>query len=358
MEWRLRVLGRICASLADFSCLSVHWSSWPFKSRSLSRKAQIDNGCECPPRLEHVISGDIRQVYDFLWIPQLIDKFNKSIRSWRRREGPVVVDWRDLKSVSECVFSEIKPLLVQLTLIAPDFTVKANSIPELLNINKQIAVAVPNWQLRYAWMLLFIMYRTVVPIAGACSSSRIDLHPVTIQKNEHAETTSEWLNVLPAEGIATLVVTVFREDAINGASSSIVVDTDGPVRGHGPGSCCYFSNRILTIPGGLLYSSTEVDNNISILYLWWYIWNSRSRIGYEPELIGPGRTGSLMVPKFQVVKRRSHNHDLCLELESNAKDDLYGTAFVDRHRWEVWKVGIPTVGLGSLVLAQAMSEFR
>ncbi|GJU13866.1 hypothetical protein Tco_1136262 [Tanacetum coccineum] len=75
--------------------------------------------------------------------PQLIDKFNKSIRSWRRRESPVAVDWCDLKSISECVLIEIKPLLVQLTLVAPSFTVKTNGIPELLNIDSRIREANP-----------------------------------------------------------------------------------------------------------------------------------------------------------------------------------------------------------------------
>ncbi|GJQ92887.1 hypothetical protein Tco_0004026 [Tanacetum coccineum] len=36
---------------------------------------------------------------------------------------------------SECVFSEVKPLLIQLTLVTPGDSVIANSIPELLNID-------------------------------------------------------------------------------------------------------------------------------------------------------------------------------------------------------------------------------
>ncbi|GKB33859.1 hypothetical protein Tco_0873260 [Tanacetum coccineum] len=81
-----------------------HWSSWPFKPRSLSRKAQIDDCRECPLRL-------------------------------RGRKSLVVVDWCDLESISECVFSKVEPLLIQLTLVTPVDSVIANSIPELLNID-------------------------------------------------------------------------------------------------------------------------------------------------------------------------------------------------------------------------------
>ncbi|GJU82773.1 hypothetical protein Tco_1285138 [Tanacetum coccineum] len=51
------------------------------------------------------------------------------------RKSLVVVDWCDLKSISECVFSEVKPLLIQLTLVTPVGSFIANSIPELLNID-------------------------------------------------------------------------------------------------------------------------------------------------------------------------------------------------------------------------------
>ncbi|GKF91570.1 hypothetical protein Tco_0275271, partial [Tanacetum coccineum] len=110
------------------------------------------------------------------------DKFHKSIRSWRRREGLVVVDWRDLKRFSECVFSEIKPLLIQLTLIAPGFTVKANSIPEFYLVNWaglrfffiQIAVAFPNWHPSNLRDTICSSVRTGDAIAGACSALAID----------------------------------------------------------------------------------------------------------------------------------------------------------------------------------------
>ncbi|GJW42186.1 hypothetical protein Tco_0070985 [Tanacetum coccineum] len=64
-----------------------------------------------------------------------IDKVDKSILSWRGRKSLVVVDWCDLKSISECVFSKVEPLLIQLTLVTPVGSVIANSIPELLNID-------------------------------------------------------------------------------------------------------------------------------------------------------------------------------------------------------------------------------
>ncbi|GJW68027.1 hypothetical protein Tco_0122451 [Tanacetum coccineum] len=65
----------------------------------------------------------------------IVDKVDKSILSWKGRKSLVVVDWRDLKSISECVFSEVEPLLIQLTLVTPVGSVIANSIPELLNID-------------------------------------------------------------------------------------------------------------------------------------------------------------------------------------------------------------------------------
>ncbi|GJV31692.1 hypothetical protein Tco_1392092 [Tanacetum coccineum] len=65
----------------------------------------------------------------------IIDKVDKSVLSWRGRKSLVVVDWRDPKSISECVFSEVEPLLIQLILVTPGDSVIANSIPELLNID-------------------------------------------------------------------------------------------------------------------------------------------------------------------------------------------------------------------------------
>ncbi|GJZ41972.1 hypothetical protein Tco_0588858 [Tanacetum coccineum] len=76
-----------------------HWSSWPFKRR-----------------LMIVVSA--------------LHGWNMSLQ-----KAIVVVDWHDPKSISECVFSEVKPLLIQLTLVTPGDSVIANSIPELLNID-------------------------------------------------------------------------------------------------------------------------------------------------------------------------------------------------------------------------------
>ncbi|GKC74946.1 hypothetical protein Tco_1125720 [Tanacetum coccineum] len=117
-------------SIVDVSTIDTHPKGFvalellPFKSRIFPVRHKMIMDCECPPRRcdTFQLLGNIRpSVKTFLLdTPNLkIDKFNKSIRSWRRREGPVVVNWHDLKSVSECVFSKIKPLLVQLTLIAP-----------------------------------------------------------------------------------------------------------------------------------------------------------------------------------------------------------------------------------------------
>ncbi|GKA00606.1 hypothetical protein Tco_0673156, partial [Tanacetum coccineum] len=65
----------------------------------------------------------------------IIDKVDKSILNWRGRKSRIVVDWCDPKSISECVFSEVEPLLIQLTLVTPGDSVIANSIPGLLNID-------------------------------------------------------------------------------------------------------------------------------------------------------------------------------------------------------------------------------
>ncbi|GKE22064.1 hypothetical protein Tco_1433576, partial [Tanacetum coccineum] len=84
-----------------------HWSSCPLKPRSLSRKARINDCRECSPWLEHL----------------------------EGKKKPCCCDWRYPKSISECVFSEVERLLIQLTLVTPDDSVIANSIPELLNID-------------------------------------------------------------------------------------------------------------------------------------------------------------------------------------------------------------------------------
>ncbi|GJR43047.1 hypothetical protein Tco_1311150 [Tanacetum coccineum] len=70
-----------------------------------------------------------------LQITQTVDKVDKSILSWRGRKSLIVVDWCDLKSISENVFSKVEPFLIQLTLVNPVGSVIANSIPELLNID-------------------------------------------------------------------------------------------------------------------------------------------------------------------------------------------------------------------------------
>nr|GEV28463.1 hypothetical protein [Tanacetum cinerariifolium] len=89
-----------------------HWSPWHFKPRRLSREAQINDCCECFPRLEHVISYDIGQVLDQFWVSQFVDKVDLCIRRWRGSKCLVVVDWCDLKGISESVFREIEPLLI------------------------------------------------------------------------------------------------------------------------------------------------------------------------------------------------------------------------------------------------------
>ncbi|GJU01779.1 hypothetical protein Tco_1112117 [Tanacetum coccineum] len=140
---------------------------------------------------------------------------------WRGRKSLVVVDWCDLKSISECIFSKVEPLLIQLTLVTPIGSVIANSILELLNIDSwycrrggkrseevgvfqnvhrnlvnwvalrffsiQIAIAFPYWHPTNARQDLFIY-------AGGWCQSRPGV-----------------LDIVAVEGYGTLVVTIQRD---------------------------------------------------------------------------------------------------------------------------------------------------
>nr|GEX50717.1 copia protein [Tanacetum cinerariifolium] len=96
---------------------------------------KINDRSECPPRLKHVISHDNKQAADNFRVTQIVDKVDESIRCWWGRKW-IVVDWCDLKSVSECVFGKIEPLLIWLTDVSCSVSVISNCIPKLLNINR------------------------------------------------------------------------------------------------------------------------------------------------------------------------------------------------------------------------------
>nr|GEU34965.1 hypothetical protein [Tanacetum cinerariifolium] len=78
-----------------------HWSLWPFKPRSLSCETQFNDYCECSLWLKHVISYNIRKVPDKFRVTQFVNKVDKSIRRWRGIQCFVVVDWCDMKGISE-----------------------------------------------------------------------------------------------------------------------------------------------------------------------------------------------------------------------------------------------------------------
>ncbi|GJR94941.1 hypothetical protein Tco_0267115 [Tanacetum coccineum] len=70
-----------------------HWSSWSFKPRSLSRKAQIDDYRECPPRLIELVNiavyeasfNDMRNIKMTMPRMQLNSKFvNNMLPEWSR----------------------------------------------------------------------------------------------------------------------------------------------------------------------------------------------------------------------------------------------------------------------------------
>ncbi|GJS61769.1 hypothetical protein Tco_0656553 [Tanacetum coccineum] len=90
--------GYNCACVADSFCSVKVWNG-------LSEFSQIpfDNRYESidgrPKNLQHWALA--------FQIQKTVDKVDKSILSWRGRTSLVVVDWCDLKSISECVFSKI-----------------------------------------------------------------------------------------------------------------------------------------------------------------------------------------------------------------------------------------------------------
>ncbi|GKB60636.1 hypothetical protein Tco_0916822 [Tanacetum coccineum] len=119
-----------------------------------------------------------------------VDKVDKSILSWRGRKSLVVVDWRDLKSISECVFSKVEPLLIQLTLVTPVGSVIANSSLKLLIDSCIVEEADSN-----AFPIgtyeceqdLFICVGEVGVKAGACSTGALTSAIISAQSHTQKE---------------------------------------------------------------------------------------------------------------------------------------------------------------------------
>nr|GFA49194.1 hypothetical protein [Tanacetum cinerariifolium] len=87
----------------------------------------------CEPHAQSVSNPSLNTVVKNL-LTAALATYKKQVEL--RNEWLIVVDWCDLKSFPQSVFGKNKPLLIQLTSVAPSCLVILDYIPELLDVNR------------------------------------------------------------------------------------------------------------------------------------------------------------------------------------------------------------------------------